>query len=511
MAAGTIVRGRWVVTGGGPDDPIVTDGAVALDGDTILEVGPFEAIRAANPAATVIGSDKVAVLPGLINAHHHSAGATVLQQGVPDRLLESWLLARRRMRRSDIYLDTLISAARLLATGVTSVVDVHSGGGAAETYSDRVRQALKAYGESGIRVAFAAGVTTQNHIVSGSGEDRKFIDSLPDDMREAAQAQLPEPERLDQRDYLGVMESLCSEFADHPTIDVWFGPPGPQWVSDEFLQQIAAAAARHDVGVQTHVQESFYEKLHGRREYGKPTVLHLHDLGVLGPRFSIAHGVWLTEAEMAVMADTGACLSHNPGSNLRLRAGIAPLNALLDAGVSVALGMDGTTLNDDEDMFAEMRLALRLSRRPTFDDAALEPARILELATAGGARLLRKENRLGRLAPGFAADVVVVDLDRITWPWTAPEVDPRDLLIMRARAGDVTTVLVDGEVVYRDGRPTRIDLDAVGREVAARLDAEPFPADAARHAERLRPYLEGYYRDWEAPELEPYTVFNSRK
>ena len=114
-----------------------------------------------------------------------------------------------------------------------------------------------------------------------------------------------------------------------------------------------------------------------------------------------------------------------------------------------------------------MRLALRLSRRPIFDDEALEPARLLEIATAGGARLLRKEDRLGRLAPGFAADLVMVDLDRITWPWTAPEVDPRDLLIMRARAGDVTTVLVDGEVVYRDGRSTRIHLDAVGREVAA--------------------------------------------
>jgi cytosine/adenosine deaminase-related metal-dependent hydrolase len=273
----------------------------------------------------------------------------------------------------------------------------------------------------------------------------------------------------------------------------------------------AEAAERLDAGVQTHALESFYEKLHGPRSYGKPTLLHLDDLGVLGPRFSIAHGVWLTEPEIEVLAETGAAVSHNPSSNLRLRAGVAPLNALLAAGVTVALGMDGTTLNDDEDMFAEMRLALRLHRTPMLDGPAPEPREILALATAGGAKLLRAEHRLGRLATGYAADVVLVRLDRLTWPWVAPECDPRELVLLRARADDVETVLVAGEVVLDGGRPTRFDATAVGAAVAEALAGQDLPPAAADLIDRLLPAVEAHYKRWEMPDLHPYTAYNSRR
>jgi cytosine/adenosine deaminase-related metal-dependent hydrolase len=258
------------------------------------------------------------------------------------------------------------------------------------------------------------------------------------------------------------------------------------------------------------VSESYYEKLHGPREHGQATLAHLGRLGVLGPRFSIAHGVWLSEPEIALLAETGAAVSHNPGSNLRLRAGIAPLNALLAAGATVALGMDGTAIGDDEDMFAEMRLALRLARPPVLCTSAPSPAEVFRLATLGGARLMRKDDRIGRLAPGFQADLAVVDLDRASWPWTAPELDPLDLVVLRARAGDVRTVLVGGEVVLADGRPTRFDEEAAGRELAARLAKIPFPAEAAGLAERLMPQLEAYYRAWDHGRPAPRTAYNSR-
>jgi len=396
-------------------------------------------------------------MPGFINAHHHSNGASAAQHGVPDMLLEPWLLALRQMRSSDAYLNTLLSSTRLLASGVTSVVDVHSGRGTPKAFKDRACRALKAYSEAGIRVAFAPGIRTQCHLVGGIADD-----------------------------YLGIMDDLCREFANHPTIDIWYGPPGPQWVSDDLLYRIAEAAEHHDTGIQTHGEESYYEKLQGPRDYGKPVILHLHDLGVLGPRFSIAHGVWLSEPEIDVMAATGAAVSHNPSSNLRLRAGIAPLNAMLDAGMTVALGMDGNTINDDEDMFAEIRLALRLQRTPKLGTPAPTNTRILEMATAGGAKLMRQDNRLGRLAPGFAADLVLVDLKRITWPWVAPEVDPRDL------------------------KPTRVDLETVAAELRSAMAATPYPSEAAARAERLMPHVEAYYRGWEQPELDPYISYNSR-
>lgn len=509
MSSAKIVRGRWVIPGA--DDPVLVDGAVLIRGSDIAALEDWRTLRGKYPDAEVIGSENTAVLPGLINAHHHSKGVSTIQHGVNDMLLEPWILSRRRARRADAHLEALLSAGEQLRSGVTSVVNVLNASGDAEAFSNSVRGAMRGYDRSGMRAVTAAGITTQSFLVSGAGEDTRFIDSLPESVRPYARMMLPGDDYITEDEYFDVMQSIWREYRDHARVGLWFGPPGPQWVSDAFMVRIAEHAERWNTGIQTHVDESIYEMIHGPRFYGKHTMLHLDDLGVLGPRFSIAHGVWLTGEEIAVMAKTGASLSHNPSSNLRLRAGIAPLNALIEAGVNVALGMDGTTLDEDEDMFAEMRLAMRLQGVPILGQPVPAAARMLAIATLGGAKLLRKEDRLGRIAPGYAADLALVDLDRITWPWLAPEADPRDVVLYRARAGDVHTVLVDGEVVLRDRMPTRFDLEETARELAERLDAEPFPEENAEMVARLLPHLEAWYEKWEVPELEPWIRYNSRR
>ena len=212
-----------------------------------------------------------------------------------------------------------------------------------------------------------------------------------------------------------------------------------------------------------------------------------------------------------MLARTGGAVSHNPSSNLRLRAGIAPLNAFLAAGATTGIGLDGTTLNDDDDMFTEMRLALRLARGAVLGEPAPTPRDVLGMATLGGAKLMNKEGRLGRLASGYEADIVLLDLERILAPWTAPEVDPLDLIVLRAGAQDVREVLVAGKTVYAGGKATGFDAASVAKELAAQLSKVPYPAEAVQLARELLPHVDAFYRSWDHPAREPFTIYNARR
>lgn len=503
-----LVRGYWLFPGGQEAERVIRDGALVIEDGLIQEVGDWADLRERHPTVQVLGSEHHAILPGLINAHHHSGGVTHIQHGVPDQLLEPWLLDLARRRQVDPFLTTQLAAARLLRTGVTSVVEVHSGGGTPEALISDIGQRLKAYDKAGIRVAFATGMSKQSHLIWG--DDEAFIGLLPKEVQAAARQRLPGPDAATIDDYFDIFDNLWRSYDDHARIDLWFAPPGPQWVSDEFLMRTVEAAESYDTGVQTHLEESVYEKHYGPRAYGVPTVKHLYRLGVLSPRFSFAHGVWLTEAEIELLAESGAAVSHNPSSNLRLRAGILPLNSLLASGTTTALGMDGMTINDNEDMWQEIRLALRLHRTPRLNSPAPTPADIFRMVTHGGATLLRAAGQRGTLAPGHQADVVLLNLDRLTWPWVAPEVDPLSLVLYRASAGDVDTVLVGGEIVVEGGRVTTFDEAAAGQELATNLDKLDYPADDAAMVESLMPHIIKYYEDWELQSLEPYIVYNSR-
>lgn len=504
MANILLIRGRWIFTG----ETTLEDSAIAIQGDSILDIGSWDALRANYPQAEVMGSDDVAIMPGLINAHHHSNGVPNSLQGIDDDFLELWLFANIGLRSQDPTLKTLLSIAQLLQSGITSVVDVASMGGTASDCLDNLQGRLNAYKQAGMRVALTPGIRYESILVHG--EDDAFLASLPGDLSQRLQTLVPMAQPLSRADHVELISDLVKQYQSHPHIDIWFGPPGPQWVGDQLLVQMVDAAERLDTHIQTHALESFYEKLMGPRLYGKSVIAHLKELGVLSPRFSIAHGVWLTEADIEILAETGAAVSHNPSSNLRLRVGMAPLTAMLSGGATVGLGMDGTTLGDDEDMFAEMRLAARLQRSPQINSPAPGYADVFRMATAGSAKLMGKENQIGKLAPGYRADVVLVKCDRITWPWLSPEANPLHVMLMRAKAADVDTVLVNGKVVLKSGMPTGFDLKAVGHTIAEQLEAAPNRDRYRALAADLIPYLSKWYAQWEVPSLSAYAVFNSR-
>jgi 5-methylthioadenosine/S-adenosylhomocysteine deaminase len=209
-------------------------------------------------------------------------------------------------------------------------------------------------------------------------------------------------------------------------------------------------------------------------------VAHLAALGVPGPDLTLGHGVWLTEAELELVAASDTMICHNTRSNLRLRNGIAPVRARIARRLRVALGLDEAGLNDDRDLFQEMRLVLRLQRTPGMDDGVPTPADVFRMATEHGAATTPFAERIGVLEPGRAADRLLVAWPPLADPYLDPETPVLDALGHRGRAAHVDTGIVAGEVVLREGRPARVDKAEALRALAASLGRPRSPEEAQR-------------------------------
>jgi 5-methylthioadenosine/S-adenosylhomocysteine deaminase len=212
---------------------------------------------------------------------------------------------------------------------------------------------------------------------------------------------------------------------------------------------------------------------------------------------TLGHGVWLTEADIDLIAESGTLICHNPSSNLRLRSGIAPVNALQQRGVRVAIGLDDGTINDDRSMLQEMRVALKVHRVPGMDDNVPTPAEIFQMATEHGACTTPYGTSIGTLEAGKAADIVIMDWKHITFPYLDSEVPVVDALVHLARTTGVETVLVGGEPILRDGQFTRINKNDVLEEFAASLRVPLRPHEERRRdiAKRLFPHIRKFFAD----------------
>jgi len=478
-----------------------------------VEVGRFADLGPRFAGAEILGSERHLVLPGLINAHHHGRGLSPVQLGVPDDALESWLLGAYEQVPADRYLDTLYCNLRLIESGVTTVIHSHSLFNAAD-FDTEMEAMVRAYREAGLRAVFALRARNQNFLTYG--DDDGFVASLPEVLRPAVR-DLVTPGRISDDEFFATFERVYRRYHSD-RFRVFLGPLAPQWCSDAILQRIVRAAEEYDTGIHTHLLETRYQRLYGRRAYGRGLVPHLRDIGFLGPRVSFAHTVWLTDDDIGLLSEAGSSACHNPGSNLRLRSGVAPVLRMLAAGLNVALGMDSHGLNDDDDMWQEMRLCHRLHRPPGLEQAVLTAAQLFHLATAAGAKAALWDGQIGSLEPGKRADVVLLDLEATGFPFTDPRISPLELAVTRAKREHVAAVLIDGQTVYRDGRhfsPSgeHLSLQEVGRRLAQSVEER---ADSLEHLSRrelvrlLRPHLERHYRAWVEP-LTPHYVYNARK
>lgn len=257
--------------------------------------------------------------------------------------------------------------------------------------------------------------------------------------------------------------------------------------------------------------ETVHQKMYPHRVFGQTFPEHLDELGFLGPEVSFAHSVWATGRDIERYAANGVSVCHNPSSNLRLAGGIAPVRVMLDKGVNVALGMDGHALSDRDDMLEDMRLCANLQRLPGAARPGLTPGELVRMATVNGARAALLGDT-GSLEPGKRADIILVNFKGFTEPYIDPEAGIVDVLLARGRGTDVETVMVDGEIVYRDRKHLKINK----ADIAGRIRESLGRALGVRETElralsrELRPFVEGFYRGWTMPDLDPFYKYNSR-
>ena len=492
--ASSLIRGKYVVcrVDGRADAQVVEDGAIFQRDGVIVEIGKWEDLAAKYRADEVLGSAEHVVLPGFVNSHHH-VGLTPLQLGSPDFPLELWLTSRIAARDVDPYLDTLYSAFEMVESGITTVQHLHGRvGPPLERMKGVADEVIRAYEAIGMRVSYSFGLRDQNRLVYEA--DEEFAKRLPPDVA-AEFTDWVKGVAVPLEDSFALFEALRRGAEGKDRVRIQLAPVNLHWCSDRALERIKECSDKYAVPMHMHLVETAYQKEYARRRTGGTAAQHLYALGLLGPLMTLGHGVWLTEPDIELIAETGTHICTNASSNLRLRSGIAPLNRFERSGVRVALGLDEAGINDDRDMLQEMRLVLRLHRTPGMDDNVPTSPQVLRMATEHGAHTTPFGAMIGTIEPGRAADLVLVDWRQIAFPYLDRDVPVVDAVVQRARTSGVQTVVVGGEVILRDGKFTRIDKEEALKELAARLNVPLRPAEERRRklAGALFPHVRQFY------------------
>jgi guanine deaminase len=475
-------------------DPPEVDIAVA--GDRIAGVCPGYWLGD-DRNLEVIDARHHLVLPGFVNAHYHSHD--VLAKGTLEEVpLESWrlyALPPQYPPRSteEVYARTLLGALECLRSGMTTIQDMLTLYPYEERHMDAV---MKAYAEVGIRVVFALQYA-----------DRKGIETIPF-WKDTFPGELhpllstaAEPER--QLDLIGHFEATRLKSPPPSRVSWALGPSAPERCSPALMRRTVDLARRYDIPVYTHIYESRGMALQARLtlpEYSGLLIRRLAEEGVLDQRLNFAHSVWLSREEIDLLAEHHVGVVLNPQGNLKMKCGIAPIRTLQDAGVRIGLGCDNCSCSDAQNMFVAMKLFALLAAVSDPIPGPPQAVAALRAATEAGAQGARQGHMLGRIAPGFKADLTVIDLRDPTFsPMNSVA---RQLVHIEAGRG-VRHVIVDGKVVVRDRQLESVDELTIYEAVKAVMPH--FRRDFATISQRvakLQPWLDRAHRRIMAAELD---------
>lgn len=456
---------------------------VLIRGDTIAEVGR-PGMAAPADAKTMDAKGRL-LHPGLVNAHMHGHGN--LGKGMGDRwtlelLLTAgpWITGNRSTE--DKYLGTLIGAAEMLLKGCTACYDLTMEFPTPSV--EGLEAAGRAYRDVGMRAVLAPMVA-----------DHTLFEAIPGLMEVLPAALQQEVQRMRLAPWQTTVENIRKALHgwkfERDEVRPAVAPTIPLHCSDEFMVACGRLAREYGAGLHTHVSESKVQAVAGLRRYGKSLTAHMDALGLVGPDFTVAHGVWLDDDDMKRLGDHGASVAHNPGSNMRLGSGLADMRRMLERRVNVGIGTDGANCSDNLNMYEAMRLASMVSKVQGPDwQRWITTREVLEAATSGSARALGFGDRIGRLAPGYKADVVFLDLENINW---IPLNDPTNALVHTEDGSAVHSVMVGGKLVVENRRLLNVDLAKLARDAEnARARLEKLNAENKNLYERLEPLVGSY-------------------
>ena len=419
QAVDTLVGARWIIPVE-PEGVVLEHHDVVIDAGRILAILPHGQARSAFSPSRTVELDRHVLLPGLVNTHTH-AGMTLMRGLADDLPLMRWLqehiwpVEGRWVSEEFVRDGTMLAVAEMLRGGTTCFNDMYF-------YPNEAGRTAAAAGMRCVAGMIVLDVPT---VWAGSADE-----------------------------YLSRATEVHDEFRSHPLVDTAFAPHAPYTVSDAPLERVRILADELDVPVHIHLHETAGEVDDAVAQHGIRPLARLDRLGLVSPRLMAVHMTTLAEEEIARLAQCGAHVVHCPESNLKLASGFCPVAKLLAAGVSVALGTDGAASNNDLDLLQEMRTASLLAKGVARDATAVPAHRAIAMATLAGARALGKEDEIGSLLPGKAADMIAIDLGAIE---SQPVYDAASQVVFAASRRQVSDVWVAGRSLVRDGALLTID------------------------------------------------------
>jgi 5-methylthioadenosine/S-adenosylhomocysteine deaminase len=471
----TLIRNAMIISMDAIHGATPFEGSILIEDGRITRIG--SGVSAGADCRVIAGEGKL-VTPGLINAHTHSA--EMFLRGRYEKLpLELWLLYAYPFLRSSVppkrvlYLRSMLLAMESIRSGVTTVVDHFFDPPRHDI--ERLAEAVRAYDEIGIRA-----------VVSSAMMDIHPLDALPfarDVVPRELQDLLSYGAPISPQAYTDYCSSAVSAFHGHKgRISFMMAPSAPQRCSPDMMQACRDFAAAKGIPYHSHVLETKAQAVTGDLLYGKSLIAYMRNLDLLHPNTTIAHGVWLNDEDIDLLAEAGVSVVHNVIANLKLGSGIAPVRRMMDAGLNVALGSDGAASNDTVRILDAMRVAALVHSQPDrHHDQWLSAADVLSMATLNGARSAGLERTTGSIEVGKAADLVIFNLDTVAF---TPRNTLAHHLVYAENGSSIERVMVAGVEVFANGRLTQVDERALLRDIreAAAAFLQDHAADEARNA-----------------------------